>query len=137
MDSAQARLAVLEGHIASSLDGGCNLGVRRVAALAAAGPERPGSQSFAAVPTPLPTWLLACPADPANGLLIRQSTSSIAARSSAGFTRNFPQATTAAVFPASASDALALDSLLTPEERQLRRRVRQFMVCLSVAMEWV
>jgi acyl-CoA oxidase len=64
---------------------------------------------------------------PASGhsLMMLQSTS--AARESRGYTRNFPQATTAAEFPAAVSDALALDSLLTPEERALRKRVRQFM----------
>lgn len=56
---------------------------------------------------------------------MRQSTS--AARGSLGWTRAFPQATTAAEFPASVSDALALDSLLSPEEREIRRRVRRFV----------
>jgi hypothetical protein len=64
--------------------------------------------------------------EPGAGLLVRQSTS--AARESRGWTRNFPQATTAAEFPASASDALALDSLLSPDERDVRQRVRQFAV---------
>lgn len=57
---------------------------------------------------------------------MRQSTS--AARDSRGYTRAFPQATTAAEFPASVSDALALDSLLSAEERDIRRRVRAFAV---------
>lgn len=38
------------------------------------------------------------------------------------------QATTMADFPASAHDALALDGLLTPEERAVRDRARAFMV---------
>lgn len=60
---------------------------------------------------------------------MRQSTS--AARGSLGWTRAFPQATTAAEFPASVSDALALDSLLSPEEREIRRRVRRFVVSIA------
>jgi hypothetical protein len=42
--------------------------------------------------------------------------------------RAFPQATTAEEFPSAAHDALALDGLLTPEERDVRRRVRAFVV---------
>jgi hypothetical protein len=63
-------------------------------------------------------------AEQGGGLIVRQSTS--AARDSRGYTKAFPQATTAAEFPASVSDALALDSLLSPEEREIRRRVRAF-----------
>ena len=71
-----------------------------------------------ALPTPTP--------EQGSGLIVRQSTS--AARDSRGYTRAFPQATTAAEFPASVSDALALDSLLSVEERDIRRRVRAFAV---------
>ncbi|KAJ9509971.1 acyl-CoA dehydrogenase/oxidase [Haematococcus lacustris] len=39
----------------------------------------------------------------------------------------FPQATTAAAFPPSVSDALGLDTLLTPEERAVRDKVRRYM----------
>ena len=60
---------------------------------------------------------------------MRQHTSS--SRGGLGYTRAFPQATTAADFPASVSDALALDSLLTPEERNIRRRVRSFAVSIE------
>jgi hypothetical protein len=38
----------------------------------------------------------------------------------------FPQAANASEFPAAAHDALALDALLSPEERDVRRRVRAF-----------
>eukprot|EP00775_Hariotina_reticulata_P002983 gene2983-3266_t len=41
--------------------------------------------------------------------------------------RAFPQATTAEEFPSAVHDALALDGLLTSEERDVRRRVRAFM----------
>jgi hypothetical protein len=41
---------------------------------------------------------------------------------------NFPQATTAAKFPDAAHDALGLDSFLTPAERDVKQRVRKFMV---------
>jgi hypothetical protein len=72
-----------------------------------------------------------CPAEEGAGIIVRQSTS--AARDSRGYSRAFPQATTAAEFPASVSDALALDSLLSPEERDIRRRVRSFMVGSALA----
>eukprot|EP00879_Flechtneria_rotunda_P008554 GHRR01008961.1.p1 GENE.GHRR01008961.1~~GHRR01008961.1.p1 ORF type:complete len:348 (+),score=100.87 GHRR01008961.1:85-1128(+) len=61
-----------------------------------------------------------------NGLPVaRQDTS--AATKSRGYTQKFPQATTAAEFPAAVHDALALDGLLTAEERDVRKRVRTFM----------
>lgn len=63
--------------------------------------------------------------DEREAFLRRQATA--AAINSRGFTRAFPQATTAAEFPKAAHDALALDALLTPEERDVRRRVRAFM----------
>ena len=58
------------------------------------------------------------------------STATLAGPSAAvaGATRAFPQAATMAAFPPSAHDALALDSLLTPDERALRDRVRAFAV---------
>jgi hypothetical protein len=43
---------------------------------------------------------------------------------------NFPQCTTAAKFPEAAHDALGLDSFLTPEERNVKQRVRGYMVGL-------
>jgi acyl-CoA oxidase len=39
----------------------------------------------------------------------------------------FPQASTAAAFPPAASDVFHLDDLLTPGEREVRRRARDFM----------
>ena len=45
-----------------------------------------------------------------------------------GYTANFPQAQTAALFPEPAHDALNLDGMLTPEERAMRERVRKYMV---------
>lgn len=65
-------------------------------------------------------------ADEQEAFIQRQATA--AAMTSRGFTRAFPQATTAADFPKAVHDALALDALLTPEERDVRRRVRAFMV---------
>ncbi|KAF8073233.1 ACX4 [Scenedesmus sp. PABB004] len=67
---------------------------------------------------------LAPPGDGDDAALGRQHTA--AAVGSRGFSSKFPQATTAADFPAAAHDALALDALLTPEERDVRRRVRAF-----------
>lgn len=45
-----------------------------------------------------------------------------------GFTRAFPQAETSARFPAAVHDLLALDALLTPEEKALRDKIRAFAV---------
>ncbi len=63
---------------------------------------------------------------------------------SRGYTDKFPQATTAAEFPAAVHDALALDALLGPEERDIRKRVRAFMVragaiagAASLAARWL
>jgi hypothetical protein len=62
----------------------------------------------------------------AEELLIgRQPTAATASR---GWTSKFPQATTAAEFPAAVHDALALDGLLTADEKEIRRRVRAFAV---------
>ncbi|KAI8474954.1 MAG: acyl-CoA dehydrogenase NM domain-like protein [Monoraphidium minutum] len=62
---------------------------------------------------------------PIHQLLVRGPTRSVAPHSR-GFMRAFPQATTMADFPASAHDALALDALLTADERGVRDRVRAF-----------
>ncbi|KAF6251931.1 acyl-CoA dehydrogenase/oxidase [Scenedesmus sp. NREL 46B-D3] len=61
--------------------------------------------------------------DEGEQLIGRQPTAALASR---GRTSKFPQATTAAEFPAAVHDALALDSLLTAEEKAIRRRVRAF-----------
>ncbi|WIA09779.1 hypothetical protein OEZ85_009157 [Tetradesmus obliquus] len=61
--------------------------------------------------------------DEAELLIGRQPTAAAASR---GRTSAFPQATTAAEFPAAVHDALALDGLLTAEEKEVRRRVRAF-----------
>lgn len=63
--------------------------------------------------------------DEGEQLIGRQPTAALASR---GRTSKFPQATTAAEFPAAVHDALALDSLLTAEEKAIRRRVRAFAV---------
>lgn len=65
--------------------------------------------------------------DEAELLIGRQPTAAAASR---GRTSAFPQATTAAEFPAAVHDALALDGLLTTEEKEVRRRVRAFAVRL-------
>ncbi len=44
----------------------------------------------------------------------------------------FPQAQTAARFPPAVHDSLDLDALLTPEEQQMRKRVRAYMVSPGV-----
>jgi len=71
-------------------------------------------------------------AGPCAPSLARQPTRATTAQApssdSKGFSRAFPQAESAAAFPAAGWDMLALDALLTPEERALRDRVRAFMV---------
>jgi hypothetical protein len=67
-------------------------------------------------------------ADEGEQLIGRQPT---AAQASRGWTSKFPQATTAAEFPAAVHDALALDSLLSADEKEIRRRVRAFAVRLQ------
>lgn len=59
-------------------------------------------------------------------LLTLSPTSSAVSAHSRGFMRAFPQATTMAEFPMCAHDALALDSLLTPDERAVRDKCRAF-----------
>jgi hypothetical protein len=66
--------------------------------------------------------------DEGEQLIGRQPT---AAQASRGWTSKFPQATTAAEFPAAVHDALALDSLLSADEKEIRRRVRAFAVRLQ------
>jgi hypothetical protein len=46
----------------------------------------------------------------------------------------FPQAQTMTTFPRAAFDVFDLDEMLTPEERDLRYRVRGFAVSLSDAL---
>ncbi|KAG2441458.1 hypothetical protein HXX76_003080 [Chlamydomonas incerta] len=67
----------------------------------------------------------------AGDLLVQQLTAGGGAHSHAhsrgGYDSTFPQATTSAAFPPAVFDLLALDGLLSPEERALRDRVRAYM----------
>ncbi|KAG2485503.1 hypothetical protein HYH03_015776 [Edaphochlamys debaryana] len=63
----------------------------------------------------------------AGDLLVQQLASAPGGSTAAGgYDANFPQAATSAAFPPPVFDLLGLDSLLTPEERALRDRVRAF-----------
>jgi hypothetical protein len=59
--------------------------------------------------------------------LVRNNTSAPSS-GSPGYTSAFPQATTAAVFPPAAHDALGLSDLLSPEEQRIQKLVRDFAV---------
>lgn len=60
------------------------------------------------------------------------SSSSSYATALFGTDDKFPHATRAAKFPPPAHDALQLDQLLTPAEREVKYRVRSFMVSACV-----